>query len=381
MLTEEGTDGIDPAELEPFATRLLQATGAPAEAAAAVAESLVLSDLRGHNSHGTRRIPQYTDSIRGELDGVYTIDPSALPSVVSEGPTHAQIDGRFAFGQVVGREAVDLAVEKADENGVAMIGIRDATHLGRIGEWSERVADEGFVFSAFVCGQGGSLVAPPGSAQRRFGTNPVSFGIPTFDALDFPIMFDIATSQVAGGKTAEAAAKGAPLHEEWTVDSAGEPVTDAAAFRDGEGALLPVGGRASGYKGFGLAMVAELFSSIAGNGFVAAQTDHIRGNAAMFVAADPTLFSTRSEIEERITALEEYIDDTEFSPHVSAGHAAYGDRAHLPGEPEHRVEQDRRRDGIPLPERDIEELCELAVEHEVTDRIPGAFEGVVATDD
>lgn len=381
MLTEESEGGIDPDELEPFATQLLEATGAPEATAAAVAESLVLSDLRGHNSHGTRRIPSYTKSTRGELENIYTIDPSALPAVVSEGPTHAQIDGQFAFGQVVGREAVDLAVEKATENGVAMIGIRDATHLGRIGEWSERVADEGLVFSAFVSGQGGSLVAPPGSAQRRFSTNPVSFGIPTFDALDFPIMFDIATSQVAGGKTGEAAAKGAPLHEEWTVDYDGNPVTDSAAFRDGEGALLPVGGRAAGYKGFGLAMVAELFASITGNGFVAAQTDHIRGNAAMFVAADPTLFSTQSEIEERIVALKDYIDETEFSPHVSPGVAAYGDRAYIPGEPEHRVERDRRRDGIPLPERDIEAMCELAVEHDIADHVPTAFEGVVAAGD
>lgn len=310
---------------------------------------------------------------------MYTIDPSALPRVVSEGPTHARIDGEFAFGQVVGREAVELAIEKAEESGVAMVGIRDATHLGRIGEWSERVTDAGLLFGAFVCGQGGGLVAPPGSAQRRFGTNPVSFGIPTFDALEFPIVFDVATSQVPGGKTAEAAARGAPLHEEWTVDAAGDPVTDAAAFRDGEGALLPVGGRASGYKGFGLAMTAELFASIAGNGFVAAQTDHIRGNAAMFVAADPTMFSTRSEIEDRITALKQYVDDTEFSPHVPAGAAAYGDRAYLPGEPEHRIERDRRSEGVPLPERDVRELCELAAEQGVT--APAAFDGVLADED
>jgi uncharacterized oxidoreductase len=77
MLTDDGEGGIDAEALEPFAARLLEATGAPEGTAAAVAESLVLADLRGHNSHGTRRIPQYTDSIRGDLDGVYSIDPSA----------------------------------------------------------------------------------------------------------------------------------------------------------------------------------------------------------------------------------------------------------------------------------------------------------------
>lgn len=151
MLGDPGDDGgIEADRLEAFATRLLETTGAPTNPARLVAESLVRADRRGHHSHGTRRIPSYVASARGDRGDRYRIDPTAEPTVVSEGPTHALVDGRNAFGQLVGREAVDVAVERAEESGVAMVGVRDATHLGRIGEWSERAADRGLVFAAFV---------------------------------------------------------------------------------------------------------------------------------------------------------------------------------------------------------------------------------------
>ncbi len=374
MLADTGeSGGVPPDELERFATQLLMQSGAPEAIASEVAESLVLSDVRGHNSHGTRRIPTYLSYALEKRENAYAIDASARSTVDVEGPTHAVIDGQNAYGQVIGREAVDLSVEKADENGVAMVGIRDATHLGRIGEWSERAAEAGMLFAAYVYNHG-RTVAPPGSAQQRYSTNPISYGVPTFDALEFPIMLDIATSQVAHGKTGEFASQGDPLPESWTVDDDGGVVTDSAAFRSGQGALLPLGGMGSGYKGFGLAMIAELFGGIAGDTPVHGETSFDRGCAAMFVTADPTLFTTRETVEARVTALREYIADTEFSPDIPTSPVAYGDEALLPGEPEHLTEQDRRANGIPLPERDVEDLCALAVEYGIEDAIPSAFE-------
>ena len=373
MLGDPDDDGgIEAGRLEAFATRLLETTGAPTDAARLVAESLVRADLRGHHSHGTRRIPSYVASALDECGDRYRIDPTARPTVVSEGPTHALVDGRNAFGQLAGREAVDVAVETAEESGVAVVGVRDATHLGRIGEWSERAADRGVLFAAFVYNHG-VTVAPPGSAQRRYSTNPVSFGIPTFDALEFPVVLDMATSQVANGKTGEFAARGDPLPEAWTITEDGGSVTDARAFRDGEGALLPLGGLVSGYKGFGLAMVTELFGGIMSDAPVHGEAETDRGCAGTFVAVDPTLVADRGTVEERVLALREYVAATEFDERVQTGPTAYGDRALLPGEPEYLTERTGREDGIPLAAADAATLCDLAAEHGVEDAIPSAF--------
>lgn len=379
MLTGRGEGGIAPDELERFAELLFRRLDVPEETAGQVASSLVAADLCGHNSHGVRRILPYERLLRGERDDKYRIDATARPSIEADGPTHARIDGRNAFGQVVGREAVDVAVEKATDAGLGVVGVRDATHLGRIGEWSERATEAGFVFLAFVANQGGSTTAPPGSAERRFGTNPLSFGVPTFDALPFPVVLDMATTQVAAGKVKESVGRGASVPEAWTVDGSGESVTDPEAFMDGEGALLPLGGRTAGYKGFGLSMLTELLGAIAGDGLVTPQTDYQRGNAAMFIAVDPTLLTSRSAVEDRVAALAAYVRETDFSPDVSAGLAAYGDEAYLPGEPEHLVAADRREHGIPLPAGDVLALCELAIELGVEDRIPAEFREVVST--
>jgi uncharacterized oxidoreductase len=379
MLGDHDDGGIEAGRLEAFATRLLEAAGAPADTAGLVAESLVRADLRGHHSHGTRRIPSY---VAAALDGRrdrYRIDPAARPTVTSAGPTHALVDGRDAFGQLAGREAVDVAVETAEESGVAVVGVRDATHLGRIGEWSERAADRGLLFAAFVYNHG-VTVAPPGSAQRRYSTNPVSFGIPTFDALEFPVVLDMATSQVANGKTAEFAARGDPLPDAWTVTEDGGSVTDAGAFRDGAGALLPLGGLVAGYKGFGLAMVAELFGGIGADAPVHGEAETDRGCAGTFLAVDPTLVGDRGTVEDRVLALREYIAETEFSGAVPTGPTAYGDRALLPGEPEHLTERAGREHGIPLAPGDVATLCDLAVDHGLEGAIPSAFDGATAED-
>jgi uncharacterized oxidoreductase len=380
VLADSSDDGgIDVAEFEAFSSRLLGASGAPEDIATLVAESLVLSDMRGHNSHGTRRIPSYVeDSLVGRDDG-YGIDPEARPTVESEGPTHALVDGQDGFGHLAGHRAVGLAVEKARENGVAMVSVRDATHLGRIGEWSERAAEQGMLFTAYVYNHG-RVVAPPGSAQRRYSTNPVSYGIPTFDALDFPVVLDIATSQVANGKTGEFAGRGDPLPESWTITEDGGSVTDARAFRGGEGALLPLGGLVSGYKGFGLAMIAELLGGITADAPVHGEATSNRGCAAMFVAVDPTIVTTQDVIEERVLALREYIEETDYSG-IPTGPVAYGDRALLPGEPEHLRESTCREHGVPLAEADVTMLCDLAVEYGIEDAIPSAFEGAATSED
>jgi uncharacterized oxidoreductase len=349
---------VDPDRLDAAARTLLAATGAPEPTARAVAASLVDADLRGHGSHGVIRVPLYAAKV---ADGA--LDPTAAPTVEHDGGATVRLDGHDAFGQVVGREAVRLLGERAADHGVAAVGVRDATHLGRVGEWAERVADAGLCFAAFVNSQGGGYnVAPAGSATRLLSTNPVCFGAPTFDALPFDVVLDVATSQVAHGKVRAKAWTGASIPVGWAVDDAGDPYTDAEAFEAGAGgAQLPLGGTVSGYKGTGLAVVAELFAGIFGDGLVAGERAAERSNnAALLVALDPLRFTTRAGVERRVRALAAHLDGADYDAGPSPGAAARGDRFVLPGRPEHETAVERRETGVPVDDAVADRLRALA---------------------
>lgn len=351
---------VPPEELEPFARDIVRGYGGSDAVAEQVAESLVGADLRGHRSHGVIRLPMLYRRMLDE--GV--LDLSATPEVVGKAGTTAAVDGHQQFGQVVGRQAVDVATEIAAEHGVAAVGVRNGAHLGRIGEWAERATERGFLFGAWVNTGGlGLLVAPAGSVTPRLATNPLSFGTPSFGALEFPIVLDMATSQVAHGKISKRAVEGEPLPEGWAVDPSGAYATDAAEFEESDGAILPLGGFTSGYKGFGLAVMVELFAGMLGDAFVAGQeTEGIVNNAAAFVAVDPDRFSTPEANRARIEALVEHLDAAEYPENVPAGDAARGDRALVPGEAEYRTRTEREADGIPFAPETVALFEDLAEE-------------------
>ncbi|MFB6156429.1 MAG: Ldh family oxidoreductase [Haloferacaceae archaeon] len=348
---------LSPERLEAAARTLIAATGAPAGHASAVAESLVAADLRGHGSHGVIRVPLYAEKVE-----TGALDPTAEPTLEHDGGATLLLDGRNTYGQVVGREAVSLLGERAAEHGVAAVGIRDATHLGRVGEWGERVADAGLCFAAFVNSQsGGYNVAPAGSADRLLSTNPLCFGVPTFGALPHDVVLDMATSQVAHGKVREQAWIGNEIPEGWAVDDDGRPYTDAAEFEEGVvGAQLPLGGTVSGYKGTGLAVVADLFAGIFGDGAVAGEREAVESNnAALFVAVDPLRFTTRDGVERRVRALSAHLDSADYESGPSPGAAAAGDRFVMPGRPEYDALQ-ASREGVEVDDAVVDRLRGVA---------------------
>jgi len=360
-------DRIDAAELEAFAGTLLQEVGAPAATAEAVTASLVEADLKGHTSHGVLRIPTYRQMI---ADGVLV--PDAEPTVVdgTGDSATAVVDGNGTFGQVVSRTAVDTLAERASEHGLACVGIRNGTHLGRIGEWAEAIAERELCFLSFVHTSGGGLVvAPAGSTTRRFSTNPITCAVPTFDRLPFPLVLDMATSQVAHGKLDAAEADGRSLPPEWAVTPEGEPLIDPGAmgsFREGDtwGAIRPLGGTTAGHKGTGLAVMTELFAGLLGGGPVAGQRDPDAWftNGACFLAIDPARFGDRERMADQVEALVEHVRAADAHPDVPVGDAAKGEELLLPGEAEHRTAERNATEGIPLPPRVIEQLAALADE-------------------
>ena len=327
--------------IQSFAADLLSALGAPAQTASTVAASLIDGDLRGRSTHGVAMLPLYAEMIAAKA-----IDPSAEPAIEHLASCMISVEGRSAFGQVTGRIATATGIDTASNRGVAVIGLRNGSHLGRLGEWAEQAAAAGFVFMAFCnAGGGAKNMAPFGSHERKLSTNPIAFGIPTFDALPFDVIADFATSQVSGAVMGEHFRSGTALDDEWTITASGEPLASAQAFMAGEGALLPLGGRVTGHKGYALAVIAELLSGIAGGAVVGEQEPEWFSNGGMWVLIDPTNFLSIKDIESRVASVAEHLR---------------GDVVRLPGEGSHQHEIMAREEGLEFPGHVLASISTLA---------------------
>lgn len=225
-----------------------------------------------------------------------------------------------------------------------------------------------------VSNPGSNWVAPPGSTQRRFSTNPVVVGIPTFDALPFPLVLDMDTSQVARSKIRELPIADESLPNEWVVDSSGGTVDDGPTFEDGDGALLPLGGFATGHKGFGLAVMAELLAGIASDGSVSGMDDVLWGNHAVFYVTDISRWATPESISNYVSTVVRYIRETEYSDSVPLPWATHGERGRVPGEAEHASRLEQREQGLRVPEEDAALLRELAIDQGMKKAVPAELQ-------
>ena len=214
---------LRPEFLRPCASDLLCARGTPPDRSSRVAASLIHADLRGNGGHGISILPLYAEMVTAEA-----IDPLAEPAIEGSAGCIINVNGNSAFGQLTGEVATTTGIETASQHGVAVVGIRNGAHLGRLGEWAEQATSQGMVFIAFANAGGGARnVAPFGGHERKLSTNPVAFGVPTFGALPFNVIVDFATSQVSGAVIREHYRAGLPLDDEWTTTATGEAVATA----------------------------------------------------------------------------------------------------------------------------------------------------------
>src|SRR5438552_2033715 len=174
MSADPSTYRIPVADLRAFVAAVFRATGSANGEARIVADHLVDANLAGHESHGVIRVSKYVD---WHAKGMVIANQHAM--VVRESPCNAVIDGQFGYGQVIGREAMDLAIAKARQSGFCAMSIRNAGHLGRIGAWAEQAAHAGLASIHFVNTSGfGILVAPYGGTDRRLSANRIAAGAP-----------------------------------------------------------------------------------------------------------------------------------------------------------------------------------------------------------
>ena len=327
-------------------TAIFAASGSDVREAAIVGEHLVEANLLGHDSHGVIRVAKYVDWV---MEGLVIANRRA--EIASEHGALVVVDGGFGYGQVIGREAMAIAAERAHSHGMAALAIRNSGHLGRIGAWPEQLAAEGLVSVHYVNTSGfGILVAPHGGSDRRLSANPIGAGVPIPGRA--PAILDIATSSTAEGKIQVARNKGASIPPGNLIDGAGRPTTEPAAFyADPPGAILPFGG----YKGSGLSFFCEVLAgALSGGG-----SSHPRNptakrlvNNMLTLAFEPSAFGDGGFFARDIERLVGWVKG---SPPVMPGGEVL-----LPGEPEVRTRAERERAGIPLDQETRRQIAGAA---------------------
>ena len=339
---------VDHRDLRRFVAALLEAAGVFTERARETANHLVLANLKGHDSHGIGMIPHYLYAIReGHMK------PNAECKVFRDQGVALGLDAQYALGQVAGRVAMDMALERVEHQGIAVVAVRNAYHLGRIGSYAEQCAQQQRISIHFVNVAGRApVVAPWGAREARFMTNPFCCAIPRRNAE--PFVLDMATSMIAMGKVRVAHARGEPLEDAALMDADGVPSKDPGLiFGEGEGegegrgALSPFGR----HKGSGLGLVCELL----GGAFAGEYTiqpgnpraDQIHNNM-LSILFDKNLFGGEAKFVEEIEAMISYV-----------GSAAPGkefDRVRTAGEPELECMSHRMSEGVPVEDNTWNQL-------------------------
>jgi len=336
---------IAASRLEVLATRIFAALGVPDGDAAWVGRLLVRANLRGHDSHGVIRIPQYVGSIRkGETN------PRPALRVLAETPTTAIVDGDLGLGQVVARRAVEVALEKAARLGLAAVGTRRSNHIGRLADYAELAAERGFVGLVWTNAPTAHSVVPHGGLDRRLSTNPLAVAVPGPGG-SVAISVDMATSIVAEGKVRVKRNRKEPLPTGWAIDPAGRPVTDSEAFYGPPRAgLLPAGG----HKGTALGLIVEVLGGIlSGEGAIGDRTGPVH-NGTFLLLIEVARFLPLVDFTGQVSDLVQWVKSATPTPGVT--------EVLVPGEPEARSEARRRADGVPVEAVTWRQIEEIAAE-------------------
>jgi LDH2 family malate/lactate/ureidoglycolate dehydrogenase len=333
--------------LQQFIERALASQGLPAADALKVSQLMAEADLQGSDGHGVIRLPQYIKRIRAG-----GINKNPHIRVVHERSAMAVVDGDNGMGHLVVSHAVDLAIQKASEAGVAWVSTRMSNHAGPASLYSRMPLQHNMLGLYFAVGNANHL-PPWGGMDMLLSTNPISAGIPAGD--EPPVVLDMATTVAAYGKVKVKAKRGEMMPPGWMIDRQGQPLLDPNKASDGF--LLPIGE----HKGYGLALIVGLLAGTLGGGamgrdVVDFNTDHVTvtntGQAILVI--DLSAFGDPAHFKGQVDALVRDLRSSEKLPGV--------ERIWLPGEQSHEKRSRYAQSGIPVAPSLIQELNALAAE-------------------
>lgn len=316
---------------------ILSAWGMPAGNAARTADVLGWADLHGVDSHGISMLTEYDKRVRNAK-----LNIRSVPRITRETPVSALIDGDGGLGHVPAVMAMETAIAKAKQVGMAAVAVRNSAHFGACGFYTLMAAEAGLIGMTTTSAQG-VRIAPTGGAEAKLGTDPISFAAPGKDGV--PFLLDMATTTVAFGKVRNKANEGLAAPPGWLQNDRGEPTTNTADVIDRGGFLTSLGGTREGssYKGYGLAAMVNILSSCLSGAMLI--TDPLKATKGMdighfMLALDPSLFRDPEDFRNDVAT---------FCDALRATRPADPNRpVQVAGDPERAIAAQRRRDGIPI---------------------------------
>ncbi|HUG37542.1 MAG TPA: Ldh family oxidoreductase [Candidatus Limnocylindrales bacterium] len=339
---------VSEAALRRTVTHIFEKLGVSPADAAEGADVLTMTDVRGVESHGVSNMLRayVRDYQAGKLD------PRPGWKVVRESPGTAVIDAERRLGIIVGPKAMRLAIEKARTVGVGVVTAYNSGHFGAIGHYAMLAAEQNMIG---VCFTGAGLsVVPTFASKPLLGTNPIALAAPARH--EAPMLFDAATSAIAGNKIRLAIRLGSPLLAGWVTDKEGTPIMEEKpVFDRDEYHQAPLGGtREQGsHKGYGFALMAEVLSTVL-SGALPMMLAGGSGSKNHFAAYNIEAFT---DVEQFKDTMDQMLRTLRTTPPASGQ-----ERVLYPGLSEHEEAQVRRANGIPLHKEVIQWFDEVTRE-------------------
>lgn len=350
--------------LENFMVDVFEGLGVPEVEAKICADVLITADKHGIDSHGVSRLkPIYYDRINLGIQ-----NPITKFEIVKEGPTTAVVDGNHGMGMVIGKKAMDLAIEKAKKYGLGMVAVRNSTHYGAAGYYPLMAIKAGMI--GITGTNARPSIAPTFGVENMLGTNPLTFGMPSDE--EFPFILDCSTAVSQRGKIEVYARSGKEVPEGWVIGRDGKSKQDSKQILkdlvNGEAALVPLGGigeETSGYKGYGYATVVEILSAaLQGGSFLHDLSGYDKeGNRVpyklghFFIAIDTNAFLGLDVFEKITGEILRQLRNSEKAPGQ--------DRIYTAWEKEYLTWQYRKDKGAPINESIAQELLLMRKELEL----------------
>jgi LDH2 family malate/lactate/ureidoglycolate dehydrogenase len=310
---------------------VLAKLGANERECAIQADVLTEADLRGHHSHGLQRLPVLAARIQKSLIRV-NVDPEYVWSADSV----LSVDGKDGLGPFVADSALERAAQAVAQRGIIAVAIRNSSHIGMIGYYCEKRAQQGLICIAMT--ESEALVHPHGGTKALVGTNPIAIGIPSEPA---PYVFDMATSTSAIGKIYASRHRGEPIPLGWAIDAEGNPTTDPDAAL--KGSLTP----AAGPKGYGLGISIGILAGLLPGAeigravFGTLDTESRCTKGDFFLLLNPAAFAGGPLLARHVAS---YLDELRHSPPQKGLQNVI-----VPGDRARQLREERVRSGIPLP--------------------------------
>jgi LDH2 family malate/lactate/ureidoglycolate dehydrogenase len=333
--------------LKEFVKECYESVGVPESEAELVGDLLVRSDLRGIETHGVMRLPIYIQ----RLEKNFVRKRCHFEILHQKGAT-AYVDAHGSMGHVVSEQAMNLAIELAQQHGIGWVAVKDSGHFGVTGFFPMMASQKDLI--GYICSNSAPMMAPYGGRERIMGNNPLAYAFPAFQYED--IVVDFSCSVVASGRLILMRKKGERIPLGWAVDKDGLPTEDPYEGYEGGGSLAPIGD----HKGYGLAVAHEVLTALLTGGKMTKyikslyeeDPSGIQGTCHSFMALDPDCFVGRDSFKR---GMDDYIREIKES-----GKAAEIKEIFMPGEIESRTERERLDHGIPLSEATCQELETLA---------------------